>query len=288
MPLQQLVEYFNDRLELEHHNGFRPFLLQDDAAFGLFGPICLGTVLSPLRETLRSVNVVGRIAQLSVTTSPLQILPSRELENLLAFPPDPGSNADSIINFDRLSRTVHMLNYLPQSHLDEVLFLDVDPRHILGVKEDHGAYFEEIIVKCGLQTPNVVIALSVNGAYMRFQPSLLKGLENYQRRGYRLALKLDAQVLDKSAHDFITHAAPDFVGLSAQHIDQIRDNQLLSKIQQTISLTASIEARSILLNIDDKKNAALARQFGFDLVQGDFYEQVITSANIKANGIGHR
>ncbi len=25
MPLQQLVEYFNDRLEHEHNAGFRPF-----------------------------------------------------------------------------------------------------------------------------------------------------------------------------------------------------------------------------------------------------------------------
>jgi len=277
MPLQQLVEYFNDRLELEHNNGFRPFLLQDGQVHGLFGPIQLGSVLTPIRETLRSAHIVGHAAQLSVAANPIQPLQSNELENLLAFPPDQGANADSIINFDRLSRTVHMLNYLPQSHLDGLLFLDVDPRHIIGIKEDHGAYFEEIIVKCGLQTNNVAIALTVNSAYARFYPSLLKGLQNYQRHGYRLALKLDVHTLEKSATELIERAAPDFVALSAQHLERVRDSQLLHKIQQLNGLAASIDARSLLLNIDDKRSAALARQTGFQLVQGDYYEQPITS-----------
>lgn len=279
MPLQQLVEYFNDRLELEHNNGFRPFLLRDGVVQGLFGPIRLGSVLSPIRETLRSAHIVGHAAQLSVAANPIQPLQSNELDNLLAFPADQSINADSIVNFDRLSRTVHMLNYLPQSHLGGLLFLDVDPRHILGIKEDHGAYFEEIIIKCGLQTNNVAIALTINNAYARFYPSLLKGLQNYQRHGYRLALKLDVHTLAKSAAELIERAAPDFVALSAQHLEQVRDSQLLNKIHQLNRLAASLDARSLLLNIDDKRSATLARQIGFQWVQGDYYEQPIVHVN---------
>lgn len=281
MPLQQLVEYFNDRLEQEHSHGFRPFQLQDGAVSGLFGPIRLGSVLAPVRETLGTSHVVGHIAQLNIAANPIQPLQSGELDNLLNDPLaiNPGCGNDSIINFDRLSRTVHMLNYLPQSHLDEVLFLDVDPRHILGIKEDHGAYFEEIIVKCGLQTNNVAIGLTLNSAYARFFPSLLKGLQNYQHRGYRLALKLDAHTLDKATFELVSKTAPDYVGLNAQGLDQVKDNQLLTKIQQLNALVASIEGRSVLLNIDDKRSAALARKTGFTLVQGDYFEQPITSAN---------
>ncbi len=151
MPLQQLAEYFNDRLELEHHNGFRPFSVADDVVHGQFGPIRLSSNLSPIRETLRSTQIIGHNAQLNVAANPIQPMIGSELDNLLAFPVDGARGADSIINFDRLSRTVHMLNYLPHAHLDGLLFLDVDPWHILGVKQDHGAYFEEIIVKCGLR-----------------------------------------------------------------------------------------------------------------------------------------
>ena len=50
MPLQQLVEYFNDRLEREHNLGFRPFILNNEKAEGLFGPIRVGTQLLTLRN----------------------------------------------------------------------------------------------------------------------------------------------------------------------------------------------------------------------------------------------
>ncbi|ATG90614.1 hypothetical protein [Methylomonas koyamae] len=278
MPLQQLVEYFNDRLEQEHNDGVRPFVLENGAVHGLFGPIKVGSILAPIRETLRSSHVVGHIAQLTVAANPILTLQGNELDNLVNLPRAPG-NSDSVINFDRLARTVHMLNYLPQSHLDELLFLHVDPRHILGVKADHGAYFEEIIVKCGLQTGNVAIALNVSNAYARFFPSLQKGLENYQRRGYKLALKFDIQSLEKSALELISRLAPDFVGLSAENLDQVRDSQLPGKIQQLNSLVASVKGRSILLDIDDKRGAALARQSGFGLVQGRYFELPVTSAN---------
>jgi EAL domain-containing protein (putative c-di-GMP-specific phosphodiesterase class I) len=280
MPLQQLVEYFNDRLEQEHNSGFRPFILENDTVHGLFGPIRIGSVLSPIRETLRSAHVVGHAAQLTVAANQTQTIQSGELENLLALPTGQTSGSESIVNFDRLSRAVHMLNYLPQSHLDELLFLDVDPRHILGVKEDHGAYFEEVIVKCGLQTANVAISMTVNSVYARFYQSLLKGLHNYQRRGYRLALKFDYHALEKSAIELISRAAPDFVGLSAHNLERIRDNKLLEKLQQLNSLVDSINGRSIMLNVDDKRTAALARKTRFDLVQGEYFEQTASAVTL--------
>ncbi|OAH99720.1 EAL domain-containing protein [Methylomonas methanica] len=275
MPLQQLVEYFNDRLEQEHKNGLRPFILENGAVRGVFGPILIGSRLSPIRETLRSANVIGQIAQLSVTSNSSQTIQSSGLENILSLPTEEPAQAESIINFDRLSRAVHMLNYLPQAHLDELLFLEVDPRHILGVKEDHGAYFEEVIVACGLKTANVAISLTANNAYTGFYQSLLKGLHNYQRRGYRVALKFDYHTLEKSAFELITKAAPDFIGLSALNLDRVRDNKLLEKLQHFNSLSRSLNGRSIMLNIDDKKTAVLARKTGFDLVQGHYFEQAL-------------
>jgi EAL domain-containing protein (putative c-di-GMP-specific phosphodiesterase class I) len=101
----------------------------------------------------------------------------------------------------------------------------------------------------------------------------LKGLSNYQRRGYRLMLKFDYQGLEKSAMELISRAAPDFVGLSAQNLDRIRDSQLLEKLQQLNTLVDSISAQSILLQVEDKKTASLARLANFALVQGAYFEQ---------------
>ncbi|WP_347986793.1 hypothetical protein [Methylomonas sp. AM2-LC] len=275
MPLQQLVEYFNDRLEQEHHAQFRPFILENNSVYGLFGPVKIGSVLSPIRKTLSTSHIIGHAAQLSVSANQIPCGQYALQEELSVIVPDQISHTESIVNFDRLSRAVHMLNYLPQSHLDEMLVLDVDPRHILGVKEDHGAYFEEVIIKCGLQTENVAIALTVNNAYARVYQTLLKGLSNYQRRGYRLMLKFDYQGLEKSSMELIYRAAPDFVGLSAQNLDRIRDSHLLEKLQQLSTLVDSITAQSILFNVEDKKTAGLGRIANFALVQGAYFEQTL-------------
>ena len=279
MPLQQLVEYFNDRLEHEHNSGFRPFILENAQVHGLFGPIRISSKLAPIRKTISTSQVLGHAAQLVVSANQAVQSNNTTIEDVLSIPPEHTPNSETVVNFDRLSRTVHMLNYLPQAHLDELLFLDVDPRHILGVKEDHGAYFEEVIVSCGLQTSNVAIAMAVDNTYARFYPSLLKGLNNYQKRGYRLALKFDYQSLDKPAIELISRAAPDFVGLNAQDLERIRDSKLLDKLQQLNALVNSINGQSLMLNIEDKQVAALARKTGFDWVEGHYFEHTDTVVN---------
>ncbi|WP_426993941.1 hypothetical protein [Methylomonas sp. CM2] len=278
MPLQQLVEYFNDRLEQEHNSGFRPFVLRDGRVEASFGPIRLASRLKPIRETLRSARRVGHMAQLQISANPASSPPPAAVDALLNPEPPP----QSIVNFDRLSRAVHMLNYLPEAHLDEILFLDVDPRHILGVKTDHGAYFEEVIAKCGLQTRNVAIVMTVNRIYARYYQTLLKGLQNYQTRGYRVALKFDYPTLDQAALDLLARAAADFVCLSAGELERIRDNRLLEKLRQLNGLVESIGGRGILLDIADKQNAALARQTGFGLVQGEHFEATDVPAPVYA------
>jgi EAL domain-containing protein (putative c-di-GMP-specific phosphodiesterase class I) len=272
MPLQQLVEYFNDRLEQEHNSQQRPFVLEDNRVYGIFGPIQVGSQTFPIRKALQPSLIAGYVAQLSVTANPCRHLTAHEAGfNLLDN--EPSKDTETIINFDRLTRTVHMLNYLPNSHLDDLLIMSVDPRHILGVKKDHGAYFEEIIIKCGLKTHNVAISLNISAEFALLYPSLVKGLHNYQKRGYKIALKFDYASLEKPSSQLISRVLPDFVTLSAEHLDTIRDNRLPEKLVQFTQFTASLDGRSIMLDIHEKRSAALARQMGFDLVQGFYFEQ---------------
>ena len=158
LALQHLVEYFNDRLGREHHSSFRPFVVEDGKVSGLFGPIRIDSIFAPLRQALKPTVIVGHTAQITVAPNKTRhLLYANEIESLLANNSLKATEFESIINFDRLSRTVHMLNYLTLAHLQGILFLEVDPRHILGIKQDHGAYFEEVIAKCGMKTKNVVI-----------------------------------------------------------------------------------------------------------------------------------
>jgi len=273
MPLQNLVDYFNDRFGQEHRSSFRPFILEDGTISALFGPIKIGSVFSPIRQALKPAQIIGHAAKLKVSTHEVQHLYSGEIENLLTNQPHQASDFESIINFDRLSRTVHMLNYLPLTHLQGSLLVEVDPRHILGVKQDHGAYFEEVIRQCGLETRNVVIVMAVNSHYARHYQELVTGLDNYRNRGYQIALKFDYVAQESQSFDLITKLSPNYVSLSARHLDQVRDNALFEKLRDLRALVSSAGGQTILQQIDQKKSESLARNTGFDLVQGSYYER---------------
>lgn len=273
MPLQNLVEYFNDRFGQQHRSSFRPFILEEGTISALFGPIKIGSVFSPIRHALKPADIIGHAAKLKVSTHEVQHLYSDEIENLLTNQPHQASDFESIINFDRLSRTVHMLNYLPLTHLQGSLFVEVDPRHILGIKQDHGAYFEEVIRQCGLETKNVVIIMAVNSHYARHYQELVTGLDNYRHRGYQIALKFDYVAQESQSFDLITKLSPNYVSLSARNLDQVRDNTMFEKLRDLRALVASAGGQSILLQVDHKKSELLARNAGFDLVQGSYYER---------------
>ncbi|MEQ1530444.1 MAG: hypothetical protein ABL925_14105 [Methylococcales bacterium] len=276
MPLQQLVEYFNDRFGQEHRSSFRPFIQGDRQVSGLFGPIKINTCFSPLRQMVKPSVITGYAAKLEVSTDDTPHWYSNNLDNLIAQNNAPGNDFDSIINFDRLCRTVHMLNYLPYAHLPGLLFLPVDPRHILGVKHDHGAYFQEVITRCGLATQQVVMVLSVNSQNIVYADALIHGLNNYRRHGYQIALKFDFLAQDQQVFQFIETLAPDFVSLSAKHLDQVRDSSLPAKLQLIKNLVSASGGLCILQQVEQKKSALLARNTGFDWVQGQYYEQLAT------------
>ena len=274
MPLQNLADYFNDRFGQEHRSSFRPFLLENEVISTLFGQIKISSLFLPIRLTQKPDEIMGHAAKLKVSTHEVQYLYSDEIENLLSTHPHSDNNFESIIDFDRLSRTTHMLNYLPLAHLQGALFLEVDPRHILGIKKDHGAYFEEVINHCGLETKNIVITMAVSSPYAKHYPALIAGLINYRERGYKIALKFDYVAQEEQSFDLITQLTPNFVSLSARSLDQLRDNALADKL---LHLNARVEiagGQSILSQIDQQSFALLAENTGFNFVQGAYYENL--------------
>jgi len=287
MPLQNLVEYFNDRFEQEHRVSFRPFILENGTVSGLFGPLRINSTFAPIRKTQQTTKTIGYFAKLNVSTCEAQHLYANDIENLLADTPQPGVEFDSIVNFDRLSRTVHMLNFLPLTHLQDSLFLTVDPRHILSIKHDHGAYFGEVIEQCGLTTENVVITLAANSQYARYHQELTNGLKNYRRRGYRLALRFDYLVKEQT-FEFIQKLSPDYVGLSVKSLNSVCDSTIPLRLRKLTALVKSTGGQSVLLDVDQKRSEFLAVNAGFDLTQGSYYEQAAFpwySADRQANTI---
>lgn len=277
MPLTDLVEHFNDRFEREHHANYRPLIIENDLVSGIFGSLCISSSFSPLRQTANPTTIMGHAVKIKVATCGARYLHSYEIENLVAnSDTTPNTNFESVINFDRLTRTIHMLNYLPMAQSDKVLFLEVDPRHILGIKKDHGAYFETIIERCGLTTHNTVIVLAVTGgSYLTYSAALITGLTNYRKRGYQIALCFDHLISDAHAADLIHKLTPDYVSLSARQMEAESGGNALKKLHALKRVITSTQGQGILRQIDRKQSELLARHSGFDLVEGRYYNPIL-------------
>ncbi|MGB4497364.1 MAG: hypothetical protein WBI40_01580 [Methylococcaceae bacterium] len=272
MALIDLVEYFNDRFEREHKANYRPLIIENNRVNGLFGQLRIGSRFSALRQTQNPSAVQAHAVKIKVSACESTHLHSYEMDNLALNSGDTYIHFESIINFDRLARTVHALNYLSFAKPDKELFLEVDPRHILGIKKDHGAYFEGVIEQCGLTTKNTVIVLAVTSNYVQYNEALIRGLSNYRQRGYRIALRFDHLISDKHVIELISKLTPDYVSLSARQIETESGNNALKKLQVLKRVITLTQGRGILRQIDRKKSELLARESGFDFVEGRYYE----------------
>lgn len=280
IPLQQLVDYFNDRFEHEHHSSFRPFILDRGVVSGIFGPIRVSSVFLPVRQADNNERLVGHIAQLSVTPydSNVHSEQTAEIGNLISDTVTQPANFQSIISLDRLCRTVHMLNYLNHPHNDGVVFLDVDPRHILSVQQEHGAYFEKIIFKCGLTTKNVVISTAINSSHALNHKELLDGLYNYRRRGYQIALNIGSLYTATGLWDLIVKMSANYLRINTPNIETIRHSNAIwpADLKKLIELQKLAGGQTILQQIEQKEQVDIAVSAGFDWVQGNYYEKLIT------------
>jgi hypothetical protein len=273
MPLHDLVEYFNDRFGQEHRSSYRPFILKDNQVSGLFGPIRIESSFSPIRQTFNPTAIIGHTAKIEVSTYTTPSLYDDEIENLLANTEKQATDLESIINFDRLSRTVHMLNFLPLVPAHGFLFLEVDPRHILGIKQDHGVYFGEVISRCGLSSQHVVIVLSVYVQYKRYYQALLDGLDNYRHQGYQIALRFDNVTQDETALNLIASLSPDFVCVTAKNLP-LSNKKTLDYLNDLTTVVTSVNGQSILQKVDQKSTDLIARKTNFDLVEGGYYRSI--------------
>ena len=128
------------------------------------------------------------------------------------------------------------------------VFLEVDPR----------------------ENQNIVITMTVYSQYDQYYQELINGLDNYRRRGYQIALKFDYMTQKSQSFDLIATLSPDYVSFSARNIDN-KIEETLQQLKIRMALTGGL---SILQQIDDKKSDMLARNVGFDLVEGTYYRVI--------------
>jgi len=269
MPLHDLVEYFNQRISVEQGLAEPPLATQGGQVESRLGGLRLATEFHPIRKAAAPAEIVGHDATLQAFQP--------ETSQATAAKAFLSAGEGGAINLDRLCRTIHMLNYLPIAHEDGDLFLHAHPRHVLGVKRDHGAYFEEVIFRCGLSPRRVVITVTVAPVYNRQLSLLLEGLKNYQNRGYSTAVKFDAQADDaffeRYCIEFLHRVTPDFVRLDSGFFAKPRRGEEDGRPKASLlSVIHQLDTQLLLEGVKDAQDARLAEALRAGLVKGQYYE----------------
>jgi len=184
MPLTELMNYFNDQLQTQARTRALPktgFYKADNVYWARFGSLILGSNFHAV-NALNYKKLLGYEAELVVRASTGNILDIDSIFNSL-------DSTDQIVHLDRLVRTLHSLNYLQQfDGQDHVLSLQVQPRHIVSVSDDHGKTFESILSDCGLKPERVILhtRLLDRATLTHFS----KALSSYKSRGYKIGISL--------------------------------------------------------------------------------------------------
>lgn len=272
MSLNTFVRACNDRLTAD--TGVAHALLRSarGRVTARFCDVDLASVLDPIRLSEAPALTVGYIARLQSTVNQAASVPVSGRGHA-------GTDAVRVVNFDRLCRTLHMLNFLGGNYDPAAqLVLDVDPRHILNVPRDHGAYFAGLIEQCGLATERVVLSTSLDfgakpGDYLH---RLGQGLANYRSRGYRIGVRLDELPMSKATAHFFFRVAPDYLRLDARRFARSARSlpsgagRYLGLLQR---LMFGFGGRVVLEHIEKAESLVLAADAGIEWIQGPLLER---------------
>lgn len=228
---------------------------------GLFGPLHLRSAFQPLLD--------------AATLHPLahEALLRARLDDGTEVPPAQAfrlpQQADDIVFLDRLCRTVHAFNFAVQADEGDVLYLNVDGRHLLNVVGgDHGRTFETLLGHCGLAPRQIV--LEILESDIADEQRLIEAVAAYQARGYRIAI--DDFGCSHSNFDRLWKLSPDIVkldrGLIVQSASNRRARTILPKL---IDILHDLEAKVVCEGIETADQHALVVDAGTDMVQGFLY-----------------
>ena len=154
------------------------------------------------------------------------------------------SKDEQLVELDRLSRAIHALNY----HFNHVsktdkLFVEVHPRLLESVKDDHGRAFENFLSLIGMRTSRVVIEIpaTVNRNWKLLQNVIV----NYRSRGYQIMANYSGTRSDWMME--LGSLYPDIVRIAAE--DLMRHDDIISLVDTIHNFGANLLVRGIEASI---------------------------------------
>lgn len=167
---------------------------------------------------------------------------------------------EQLVDLDRLCRAIHALNYhFNHTSKTDRLFVDVHPRLLESVKDDHGRAFENFLDLIGMKTSQVVI--EIPAIVNRNWKLLQHVITNYRSRGYQIAADYSGNCSDWMVE--LRSLYPNIVRIEAS--DLMRHEAITALVDNIHSFGANLLVR----DIETSGQLAAAIRSGADYLQGN-------------------
>lgn len=192
--------------------------------------------------------------------------------------------ASKLVEFDRVSRTLHVLNFRQIYAENGLLFLNVHPKLLISVNA-HGKVFERILHANSVPTSRVVI--EIQEGLVEQDKQLAEAIDNYRERGYQIAI--DRFGSEQSHIGRLWKFAPDFVKLDLNLIKKAESNERVRKILPgLIQMIKDIGAKPIITGIETQVQLDIAMETGSTLFQGYFLAKPVTAKELQPSALFKR
>ncbi len=172
--------------------------------------------------------------------------------------------AQKLVQFDRVSRTLHVLNFRQIYQENGLLFLKVHPKLLTEVSA-HGQVFEHILHSNALPTKRVVI--EIHEGLIENDRLLFEAIENYRERGYKVAIEHFGG--RKTRLDRLWKLNLDYVKLDTSIIQQAENSPRLHKaLHGLIETIRDVGAEPIATGIETQTQLDIEIASGAHLLQG--------------------
>jgi EAL domain-containing protein (putative c-di-GMP-specific phosphodiesterase class I) len=185
--------------------------------------------------------------------------------------------AGKLVQFDRASRALHVLNFKKIYGEAGLLFLSVHPNLLISVNE-HGKIFERILHAHSVPTRRVVI--QIDESLIEQDRLLTAAIDNYRERGYLIGI---TSFGSRNSHiNRLWQYTPNFVKLDPRLIAQAEENihakQILPGLTKMIQ---DVGALSIIPEIENQQQLEIAVESGGALLQGSFLGEAVSAKDLQ-------
>lgn len=185
--------------------------------------------------------------------------------------------AGKLVQFDRVSRALHVLNFRQIYAENGLLFLSVHPKLLISVTA-HGKVFERILHANSVPTQRVVI--QIQEGLVEQDKQLIEAIENYRDRGYQIAIDHFGNA--HSHVDRLWKLSPDFVKLDVGLIQKAETNEHLHKILPSLlKVIRDLGAQAVITGIETQTQLDIAIESGGTLLQGSFLGKPVAAKELQ-------